>query len=350
MIPHSRPTLGAQDQAALAAVMASGQVAQGPRVREFEEAVARAIGEAGGVAVHSGTAAVELALLAMGVGSGDEVILPSYLCSGPWLAVLRVGAQPTVVDIDPATYALDPSAVAKAITPRTRAILVPHLFGLPADLGALEALGLPLIEDCAQTLGATESGRRVGTVGVVAVCSFYATKLLCTGEGGMVVSGDWTVLETARRLREYDGDPVLRPKAFNRKMTDLQAALGLSQLAQLPAFLDRRAAIASLYATLLTHPGLERPATPPGRSHIYYRYVVRVRRPRPSLDDLLARLERRGVQCRRPVFLPLHRYLGLAGYPFSEEAHETALSLPIYPSLTDDEAASAARALCEELG
>ena len=191
--------------------------------------------------------------------------------------------------------------------------------------------------------------RQAGSVGVATVCSFYATKLLCTGEGGMVLSNSHEVLEKARRLREHDEVPTLNRQAFNRKMTDLQAAMGLSQLAQLPAFLDRRARIAASYATCLTHPALELPAPPPGRTHIYYRYVVRVRRPNLGLDDLLARLVRRGVQCRRPIFRPLHQYLDAAGFPAGEDAHASALSLPIYPTLRDDEAAYVAQVLCEEL-
>jgi len=351
-IPHSRPTLGSEDVQALAAVARSGQLAQGARVAEFERGLAAYLALQGGVAVSSGTVALELALLALGIGPGDEVILPSYVCAAPWLATVRVGAQPRLVDVELDTYAIDPGETEKAVSPRTRAIIVPHAFGLPADLSKLQALGVPLIEDCAQTLGATEGGRPVGSVGKMAVCSFYATKLLCTGEGGMVLSNDPVILETGRALRDYDEKPTLETAAFNRKLTDLQAALGLSQLAQFRSFLERRAAIAAYYHDALRQTGLVLPAIPPGRSHIFYRYVVRLprsRRLQQPLEELLTRLERHGVQCRRPVFRPLHRYLGLDGYPNSEEALETALSIPIYPSLTDDEMTRTAHTLCEEL-
>jgi len=332
----------------LLAVAGSGQLAQGPRVEEFERGVAALVSLTGGVAVHSGTAALELALLVLGVGQGDEVILPSYVCTAPWLAVVRVGGQPRIVDIESTTYAIDPDEARKALSPRTKAIIVPHMFGLPADLTRLRMLGVPLIEDCAQTLGATEAGRLVGSIGAVTICSFYATKLLCTGEGGMLLSSDRRLLDKGRVLRDYDEAPTLDRSAFNRKMTDLQAALGLSQLKQYKAFLDRRARIAAVYQEALAQTGLTLPAIPPGRTHIFYRYVVR-----PlggtSLDSIIERLERRGVCCRRPVFRPLHRYLGLDGYPVSEEAYRTALSIPIYPSLTDQEAARTTQALCEEL-
>lgn len=186
------------------AVVGSGQLAQGPRVEEFERGVAALVGVAGGVAVHSGTAALELALLVLGVGQGDEVILPSYVCTAPWLAVVRVGGQPRIVDIESTTYAIDPDEARKVLSPRTKAIIVPHMFGLPADLTRLRMLGVPLIEDCAQTLGATEAGCWVGSVGAVTICSFYATKLLCTGEGGMLLSNDRRLLDKGRALRDYD--------------------------------------------------------------------------------------------------------------------------------------------------
>lgn len=349
IIPHSRPTIGNEEVQALTAAVRSGQLAQGPRVKEFERGVAALVGVAGGVAVSSGTAALELALLVLGIGAGDEVILPSYVCAAPWLAVVRVGATPKIVDIEPASYAIDPAEAKKALSAHTRAIIVPHMFGLPADLTGLQALGLPLIEDCAQTLGATESGRQVGSVGAVTVCSFYATKLLCTGEGGMLLSNDRTFLEKGRALREYDEEPVLERASFNHKMTDLQAALGVSQLGRFHSFLDRRAVIAAAYRSALGQISLELPVIPPGRSHIYYRFAVRLTRGSRPLDEVMARLEQRGVQCRRPVFRSLHRYLGLEGYSVSEEAGRTVLSLPIYPSMTDEEIHRTIRALCEEL-
>lgn len=349
IIPHSRPTLGQEEARALADVIKSGQIAQGPLVAEFERAMAALIGATGGVAVSSGTAALELALRVLDIGPGDNVILPSYVCAALWLATVRIGARPRLVDIDPATFAIDPNAAAKARTSRTKAIIVPHLFGLPAELTRLESLGVPLIEDCAQTLTATEQGRQVGTVGVLTVCSFYATKLLCTGEGGMLLSKDAALLERARVLRQYDEEPDLNQASFNYKMTDLQAAMGLSQVKQLRSFLDRRAVIAITYQAGLASAGLDLPVIPEGRSHIFYRYVAKLRGPAPPLDSLVARLERRGVQCRRPVFRALHRYLGGGDYPATDDVSDRALSLPIYPAMTDEEVARTIRAVHEEM-
>jgi dTDP-4-amino-4,6-dideoxygalactose transaminase len=352
MIPHSRPSLGLQENRAVTELLRTGQIAGGPVVAQFERGMAAYIGVQGGVAVSSGTVALELALRAMGIGHGDNVILPSYVCSAPWLAVQRVGAQARLVDIDPTTYNLDPHKVRKARTGRTRAVIVPHLFGLPADLTALQSLGIPLIEDCAQTLGATEQGRAVGTVGLLTVCSFYATKLLCTGEGGMVLSNDADLLERVRALREYDQAPSLNPAAFNCKMTDLHAAIGVTQLNQLGEFLDKRAALAAVYRECLPAEIFTLPSVPVGRTHAYYRFVVRLPKGLQSPDeftDYLSRVAHRGLQCRKPVFRPLHRYLELPDFAVSDESDSTAISLPIYPSLTETDVKQAAQILQDEL-
>jgi dTDP-4-amino-4,6-dideoxygalactose transaminase len=352
LIPHSRPSLGQEEIRAVTDVLRSGQITEGSSISQFERGMAAYLGLQGGVAVHSGTVAIELALRALGVGPGDNVILPSYVCSAPWLAVQRVGAQSRLVDIDLDTFNLDPVKVRRARTVRTRAVIVPHLFGLPADLTALQGLGIPIIEDCAQTLGATEQGRAVGTVGVLTVCSFYATKLLCTGEGGMVLSNDPVLLERVRSFREYDQAPSLNASAFNCKMTDLQAALGLTQLHRFGAFLERRTALAAEYRNALKDTALLLPHVPAGRTHVYYRFVARLPKGSYGADEvtsLVSRLEHRGVQCRKPVFRPLHRYLDLADFPASEEADQTAISIPIHPSMTDEHVARAAQTFQEEL-
>ena len=351
MIPHSRPSIEQEEIRAVTAVLQSGHLAQGAVVERFERGMAAYLGLAGGVAVNSGTMALEVALRVLDVGPGDEVILPSYVCAAPWQAVQRVGAQARLVDIEPETFQIDADLARAAITSRTRAIIVPHLFGLPADLTALAQLGVPLIEDCAQTLGAMERGRPVGSVGVLTVCSFYANKLLCAGEGGMVLSRDPALLERARALREYDGAASLNPQATNIKMTDLQAAVGVAQLNRLPELIARRVSLARDYRKALAGTSAILPAVPAGRSHIYYRFVVRISQRGSGSDELsecLGRLERQGVQCRKPVFRSLHRYLGLAGFLASEAAEREALSLPLYPALADAEAAHILIAMRDE--
>ena len=351
MIPHSRPSIDRGEIRAVTEVLRSGHLAQGAVVERFERGMAAYLGLAGGVAVNSGTMALEVALRVLGVGPGDEVILPSYVCAAPWQAVQRVRAQARLVDIEPETFQIDADLTRAAITSRTRAIIVPHLFGLPADLTRLAQLGLPLIEDCAQTLGATEQGRSVGSVGVLTVCSFYANKLLCAGEGGMVLSDDPVLLARARALREYDGAPSLNPQATNLKMTDLQAAIGLAQLNRLPELLERRVSLARSYREALAGSSAILPVVPAGRSHVYYRFVVRLSRRRAGSDELsecLGRLERQGVQCRKPVFRSLHRYLDLEGFPASAAAEDEALSIPLYPALADEEVAQVCIAMRDE--
>ncbi len=332
-IPHSRPTVGERDVRAVTEVLTSGLIAQGVKLAAFEQEMARMLGVGGGVGVSSGTAALHLALLAFNVGEGDEVLLPTYACSALLHAVRAVRAVPRFVDSDPSTFNMDPEAARKAHSPKAKVIIVVHSFGLPAELDALKGLGLPLIEASAQALGALYRGRPVGSIGEAAAFSFYATKLITTGEGGMLVSNDARILATVRDLRAYDQkeDDRLR---FNYKITDFQASLGLTQLQALPRFLERRQDIAASYRERLQALPLQLPCSPPDRVPVYYRYVVKGAL---RADAYLARLQALGVEARRPVFQPLHRYFGLHGFPGAEEAWEKAISLPIYPSLSDEE-------------
>jgi len=333
IIPHSRPSLGETEAQAVAEVIRSGWLAQGDKVAAFEDVIAKVTGQAHGAAVSSGTAALYLALMALGIGSRDEVIIPSYACAALLQAVRQAGARPVPVDIDAATYNLSPTATARAITPRTKAVIVVHSFGLPADAAALKGNGIPLIEDCAQTLGVSVGGAPVGSVGDLTVCSFYATKMITTGEGGMVLGRQDSLLTRIRALRQYDehDDPE---QAFNYKMTDVQAALGLCQAARLKTFLGRRCAIAARYAEAVREAGGTPPVVPSGGTHGYFRFVVQLSR---SVAPVLKQADALGIACRRPVYKPIHRYLGLSGFPESDAAWERTFSIPIYPALSDDE-------------
>ena len=332
-IPHSRPALGEAEAKAVAEVVRGGWVAQGRQVAAFEQAMAKVTGQAHGVAVSSGTAALYVALMALGIGAGDEVVIPSYVCTSLWHAVRLTGATPILVDIEPATYDPSPQAVTRVLTRHTKAVIVPHMFGLPADIETLKSHGVPVIEDCAQTLGVTVRGTSVGGTGKLVICSFYATKLLTAGEGGMVLGRDESLMSRVQTLRQYDEEDAL-VRAFNYKMTDMQAALGLCQVARLEDFLARRGTIAARYHEAVREAGLTPPWVPAGLEHGYFRYVVRLPKP---VDPALERARTLGIGCSRPVFRPIHRYLDLSGFPESDAAWERVLSIPLYPALTDHE-------------
>jgi perosamine synthetase len=326
---------------AVVRVLRRGTLAQGVEVERLEAEVGAFIGMPRGVAVDSGTAALHLALLGLGIGPGDEVILPSYVCVAPLHAVEFVGATPRLADIDPDTYNVDPADVRRRCTRRTRALIVPHLFGLPADLDALLRLGIPVIEDCAQAFGARYRGRLVGTFGKVTALSFYATKLFTTGEGGMVLSRDQRLLARIRDLHDYD-ERRRHATRFNYKLTDMQAALGRSQLRRLPAMLERRAAVAARFRRRWAALPIGLPIADGRRTHVYHRFVVVCPTAATSAARRLARF---GVTARRPVFQPIHRTLGLEGFPGAEQAYRHALSVPIYPALTAKEAEVVVRAI-----
>jgi len=350
MIPHSRPTLGPEEREAVLAVLESGHVAQGPRCREFERAVAERLGVGHACCVSSGLAALHLALLGLGTGPGDEVMLPSLVCEALLHAVHYCGAAPVIVDVESETGNLDAARAAEAASPRTRCVIVPHMFGTPARMDALAGLGLPLLEDCAIAIGAEYRGRKVGSFGAASVLSFYATKVLCTGEGGMVVTDDARLAAAVDDLRDYTGKPDFHTR-FNYKMTDLAAAMGIEQLKKLDAFIRRRRELAALYDRLLGPvPGVERPRMDRHGGSIFYRYVVRV--PADRRDRVRRYMAGEGVQCGMGVLHPLHRLLPGAAprpCPVSEEWADRSLSLPIYPLLTDSQARRVAQVLVEAM-
>lgn len=328
----------------MARVVRGGQLAQGPEVAGLERELAERLGVAAAAAVSSGSAALELALRALDVGAGHEVIVPTYACDAVYHAVTRCGATPVLADADPETLGLSAADAARRQTTRTRAVIVVHPFGLAVDLADFHRLGVALVEDCAQTLGATVGGRPVGSRGGLSVCSFYATKLLTTGEGG-AVAGAAELVARARDTRDYDERAELTPR-FNYKMTDMQAALGRGQLARLDTFIARRRALAARYRAALARAPRCRVPPDAGERHVYHRFVVAIDKP---LDPVLAHLERRGVVARRPVFRPIHRALGLSGYPNAERLWAQCLSLPCYPLLSDGEADTVTTALAEAL-
>jgi len=332
MIPHSKVVLEEEDIAGVVEVLRSGQLAAGTKVRTLEEDLASIVGVRYGAAVSSGTAALHLALLSLGIGHGSEVILPSYVCTALLNAVHYVRATPVLVDVDPDTYNLDEEGIKGAISPKTGAIVVPHMFGLPADMDGILSLGVPVIEDCAQSVGARYKGKCTGSFGKLSIFSFYATKMICAAEGGLVLSDEVALIERIRDLRAYDEKESYEVR-YNYKLTDIHAALAISQLKRRHELTRKRREISRIYHAAFNGHVSRILGNLEGSEHSYYRYVIQVDDPAAFIKEM----RRRGVECRRPVFKPLHRYLNLSGFPNTELAWSRAVSIPIYPSLSEIE-------------
>ncbi|MGH2376005.1 MAG: DegT/DnrJ/EryC1/StrS family aminotransferase [bacterium] len=347
-IPIARPQIGEEEQRQVLEVLTSGALVAGRRVKAFEEAFAGYLGIPHAVATSSGSAALQVALLALGVGAGDRVITTPLSFAATSNAIIHAGAQPVFVDVDPTTGNLDPAAVEAALVSRgARAILIVHLYGLPANTPAFRALadrhGAFLIEDCAQAHGASIDGRRVGTFGDAGIFSFYPTKNMTTGEGGMVVTADPRVARHARLLIDPRGEEEYAHEVvgFNYRLTEIGGALGLVQLQHLEARNERRREHARrLTQGLRALPWLHVPVEPPGYRHVYHQYTVQVPRNR---DGLARHLAAAGVGCRvyYPTLVPhtpAYARLGFAGsYPNAEALTRQVLSLPVHPALTADD-------------
>jgi len=332
MILHSRPTLDQSDYSAVLQVLKSGHLVQGGKVGEFENVFSSMLGVEGAAAVSSGTSALHLALLGLDVQKGDEIILPSFVCSAPLNAILYTGAVPVVADIDRHSFNIEVDDLKHRISTKTKAIILPHMFGLPADVDSIISFGIPVIEDCAHTLGSRFNGAYTGSFGNLAIFSFYATKMIATGEGGMVTSDNKYFIKIIKNLRDYDEKELYKIR-YNYKMTDIQAALGISQLTKLHTFIGKRTEIADRYNSEFRDCNFEKPLTIPGRDHVFFRYVIL----HEHADQFIDRMTKAGVACRKPVFKPLHRYISLSGYANTEWVWKRAVSIPIYPSLSDEE-------------
>lgn len=346
-IPIAKPFIGEEEKQAVIAVLSSGQLSQGPKVAEFEQAFAARHGAKHGVATSNGTTALMAAMMAHGVGPGDEVIIPSFSFFATASCVLSVGARPVFADINPDTFNLSPEAAEAAITPRTKAIMPVHLYGQAADMPAFEAIcrkhGLILMEDAAQAHLAQIGDRYVGTWGTAGF-SFYPTKNMTTTEGGMVLTNDDEIARKLRMIRaqgmnvRYYHEIV----GYNFRMTDMAAAIGLVQLGRLESWTQARVSHAQVYNTRLT--GVKTPVVQTGHTHVYHQYTVRV----PDGVDreaVFKRLNERGIGVRVYYPLPIHRqpvFQQMAGYQDvhlseTEKATQQVFSLPVYPGLTDEE-------------
>jgi perosamine synthetase len=332
------PDLGEPELAAIEEVLDSGQLTMGPKVAEFEAGLAEACGVEHAVAVSSGTAALHLAVLALGIGPGDEVIVPAYTFPATANVVAMAGARPVLVDVDPETMNVRPEAVAYAVTDRTRAVLVVHLFGRPARWEEIEAAvpdRVELLEDAAGALGARRGGRPCGGLGRLGCLSFHPRKIVTTGEGGAVTTNDGELAESIRSMRHHGwrGNDMPAP-GLNYRLPDILSAVGTSQLRRLDALLEERERLAAAYAERLA--GVVRtPEADEGDRHGLQAYVVQLDR----RDEALEALHEAGIQAQIGTYA-LHRlgaYREQGPFPGADAAYERALALPFHNRLGEED-------------
>jgi dTDP-4-amino-4,6-dideoxygalactose transaminase len=330
--------------AAIARVLDSCQFVLGPEVAAFEQEFAAYCGTAECIALNSGTSALHLALLAGGVGPGDEVITVPFTFVASVAAVTYTGARPVLVDIDPRSFTMDPSAIEAAITPRTKAILPVHLYGQPADMDPIMEIArrhrLVVIEDAAQAHGAKYKGRPVGSIGDMACFSFYPGKNLgAYGEGGAVTTSNPEYARTVRMLRDWGQDRKYHHqlRGFNYRMEGFQGAILRVKLRHLERWTEARRAVVRQYDELLADSGVETPTEMPWARHVYHVYTLRT----DDRDGLQASLQAEGIQTGIHYPVPVHLQpayadlgYGRGAFPRSEAAAEQVLSLPLYPELS----------------
>jgi perosamine synthetase len=335
------PDLGEEELAEVAEVLRSGQLTMGPKVSEFEAGLAEACEVEHAVAVSSGTAALHLAVLALGIGPGDEVIVPAYTFPATANVVALAGARAVLVDVDPETMNLSPDAVADAVTQRTRAVLVVHLFGRPAPWEALEAAvpeGVELLEDAAGALGARRAGRACGGLGRLGCLSFHPRKIVVPGGGGAVKTNDGELADGIRRLRHHGieprGDFDIRVAGLNYRLSDILCAVGIPQLRRLEELLQERERLAAAYAERLEG-RVELPTADEGDRHGLQAYVVRLDR----RDEGLAALREAGIQAQIGTYALHHLGAYRSQGPFfgADECYERALALPFHNRLTESD-------------
>ncbi|MEM3581229.1 MAG: DegT/DnrJ/EryC1/StrS family aminotransferase [Candidatus Bathyarchaeia archaeon] len=354
MISINAPQIGEEEVEAVVKVLKSGilthALGAGPMVKQFEEEFARFVEAKHAIAVNSGTAALHMALAAAGVKQGDEVVLPSFTFVATAETVVLAGAKPVFVDINPETYNVSPEAVEKALTKKTKAVIAVDLYGSPADLKPIREIadkhGLKVIEDAAQAHGAVYKGKPVGSFADIACWSFYASKNMTTGEGGMVITNDDEIAGNLRLIRSHGEKEKYKSVLLghNYRMPEIEAAIGIVQLKKLPNFLAKRRENAErLTAKLSDVKNLQLPCEPKGCRNSWYLYTVRIKdADRARRDAVVENLRRKGIGVEVyypwPIHLmPYYRKFRKGKLPETEKASEQVLSLPVHPGVTAEQ-------------
>ncbi len=339
MIPHNKPTVEDDDIKSVVDTLNSKWIAPGEKVKEFENELAKYLSKDGyAIAVDSGTSALHLSLLALGIKKGDEVILSTYVCTAVLNAVNYIGAEPTIADITSYDFNISYEDAVKKITDNTRAIVIPHMYGIPADIDKFLELGVPIIEDGAQSIGAKFKNQKVGTFGNISMFSFYATKLLTTAKGGAIYSKNKELIDFIYDLVDFDYRPTYKVR-YNCHLSDFQAALGLSQLRKLDNFIKRRREIAEEYNEEIEKKKDAFVAKiPDSKENIWYRYViVSNNNPEKIKEEFL----KNDIEVINPLenWELLHNYLHLNrnDFPNAEKITQKTISVPVYPSLNSEE-------------
>jgi len=365
-IPVAEPVLTGNELAYVSDCVTSGWVSSiGQYVTRFEREFAEFCGVRHGIATSNGTTALHLALAVLGIGPGDEVIVPALTFIATANAVVYTGAKPVFVDSEPRTWNLDPNDVARKITPATRAIIPVHVYGHPADMDAINAIArehnLHVIEDAAEAHGAEYKGRRVGSLGCMGTFSFYGNKIITTGAGGMLTTDDAALAQRAQVLRDHAMSPTRRywhdEIGYNYRITNVQAALGVAQMERVDEFIARKRAIAALYSELLGGtPGIMLPVQEPWAKNVYWMYSILVgSKARLTRDELMAHLKSRKIDSR-PFFHPIHTMPPYASahsagqsLPAAERLSRQGINLPSSCALSDDDVRRVAHAMREAL-
>jgi perosamine synthetase len=335
VISQSKPTFSNEEITAIAEVIKKGRISEGIYTEEFESYLAKYIGCNYATVVNSGTSALISTLIALEIGLNDEVIVPAYTCASVYFAVKSIGAKPVMVDINLDTYSIDEELIEDLITSKTKAIILVHNFGIPARMEKILKLGIPLIEDCAHSIGGSYKNKKLGSYGIASIFSFFATKMITTGEGGAILTNLDKIKTLVTETKTADSISKRTSKRFNFKFTDIQAAMGKSQLGKIDSFVKKRRIIAKQYDCAFQEVIDSGLISRDFKSDTFYRYIIKMSSKKKA-DDMIDDINKFGICCDRPIQTAPYLLSDTKNkFENSKIANECLVSIPIYPSLTE---------------